>query len=306
MGENKFFKCPKCSKLLQIYIEIPKNTKSWPFIMQYKHINPNNIECNIAFEVYYNYKIGRIGEIGKEGFKELVTLPRLPLNPTIKPLTVPLSNPPSDPTIEPPAVPLLKPLPILSMEPLVVPSVSKSNILKIIKNSKDNYLYIDDIIRDNIKNTTKENLIEFIIELKSPEILLINNEEAIIGQKFFIENFKSMKRPNQLTIKYTQIQQCFNFSGLDTIDILKDYKNKKLIKGKLLEKEYEWYSFNFEKFIRILFLILGFSFSPGLLIWSITHDLTYLIFSIIITFTLAVIIAIIIYVISKRFNKNRI
>lgn len=67
MGKLKFFKCPKCSTLLQINVELPEDNEIWPFVMHYKHTTPDNNECDINLAIDNNYNIR---EIGKEGLDE--------------------------------------------------------------------------------------------------------------------------------------------------------------------------------------------------------------------------------------------
>ncbi len=73
MGKKKFFKCPKCSSLLQIEIELPEHVESWPYVMHYKHPGPNNTECDLVLEVDSNYTIRELGKEGLDETKEVVS-----------------------------------------------------------------------------------------------------------------------------------------------------------------------------------------------------------------------------------------
>ncbi|MHA1378567.1 MAG: hypothetical protein ACTSRG_09315 [Candidatus Helarchaeota archaeon] len=67
MGKQKFFKCPKCGNLLQVKIDLPEDNESWPFILHYRHMSPDNQPCDIVLAIDPNYSIR---EIGKEGMEE--------------------------------------------------------------------------------------------------------------------------------------------------------------------------------------------------------------------------------------------
>ncbi|MFX0136196.1 MAG: hypothetical protein ACFFDN_21330 [Candidatus Hodarchaeota archaeon] len=73
MGKKKFFKCPKCSSLLQVEIELPENVESWPYVMHYKHMGPNNTICDLVLAVDSNYTIRELGKNGLDETKEIVS-----------------------------------------------------------------------------------------------------------------------------------------------------------------------------------------------------------------------------------------